>query len=510
MQREAGQRKQFIAWARVSSLRQKKEGFSLEDQESRLTEFAERLGGRIVQLFKIAETATRRDERDTFKEFTAYVKRHHRRLDGMLFVKVDRAARNIQDWAELEQLAESSGVPLFFPDQPSGETPAGRMQRRMSAIFASYQTDQQANDIRAGMKRRIESGLPLGRQFGIRLVRVNGRSIVEHDPVDAPKVKRIFELFAYQPLTLETLAEALARQGVVYTDRSPRFQKSTLHRILHNRIYVGEVWYQGLWHPGSFEPLVDKVTFQAVRDKFGTDFKIYRKPQITFAGGLMKCAHCGHVITAEKKVKRSPDGSVREYSYYRCARYSDEGHPRLRLTEQEIDRQFLALFDTIRIEDAEVRKWFVEVIKARAHSGQDQNQALRKELERQREQVEGKLKALLDLRVEGEITQAEYADKRRELHERLSAVAVQLQSSQLDDRQIADLAVKAFELSQSLRERWVTADYAAKRTILEIMCSDVRLNSGKLEVSLRKPFDLLRDEKLVPLSGATGNRTPIC
>jgi hypothetical protein len=40
------------------------------------------------------------------------------------------------------------------------------------------------------------------------------------------------------------------------------------------------------------------------------------------------------------------------------------------------------------------------------------------------------------------------------------------------------------------------------------MLETVRLNCENLEFSLRKPFDLLRDEKLVPLSGATGIRTP--
>jgi site-specific DNA recombinase len=256
--------KQFVAWARVSSARQKKEGYSLEDQEQRLIEFAGRLGGSVVKLFKIAETATRREERTTFREFTTYVKRSSRRLAGMLFVKVDRAARNIRDWADLEALSEETSVPLFFPDQPTAETPAGRMQRRMSAVFASYQTDQQGHDIRLGHKRRVENGLPLGRQYGYRLIRVNGRSIVEHDPIQAPKVKRIFELFAFQPLTLETLIDTLARQGIIYTDKQPKFTKSTLHRILHNRIYINEVWYQGLWHPGKFEPLVDRQTFQAV------------------------------------------------------------------------------------------------------------------------------------------------------------------------------------------------------------------------------------------------------
>jgi site-specific DNA recombinase len=500
--------KQFVAWARVSSARQKKEGFSLEDQEQRLNEFATRLNGSIVKLFKIAETASKREERTTFREFTTYVKRSSRRLAGMLFVKVDRAARNIRDWADLEALSEETGVPLFFPDQPSAETPAGRMQRRMSAVFASYQTDQQATDIRAGHKRRVESGLPLGRQFGYRLVRINGRSIVELDPIQAPKVKRIFELFAFQPLTLETLIDTLARQGIIYSDRNPTWTKSTLHRLLHNRSYLGEVWYQGIWYPGKFEALVDHETFQAVHDKFGTDFKVYREPELTYASGLITCAHCGRIVTGEKKHKTSPDGTKREYSYYRCSGYSAEGHPKVRLTEAKIDAQLIALFASIKVEDPESRQWFVDVIKARAHSGQSENKQHREELKRQHEQVEAKLSALLEMRVDGEVTQEEYAAKRAELHDRQAALRVQLETTDRDDREVAELAIKAFELSQSLQERWVNADYSAKRTLLSIMLDSVRLNCENVEFSPRKPFDLLRDQKLVPLIGATGIRTP--
>ena len=502
--------KQFVAWARVSSVRQKKEGFSLEDQESRLTEFAGRLGGGVVKLFKIAETASKRDERDTFREFTAYVQKHARRLDGMLFVKVDRAARNIRDWADLEALAEHTGVPLFFPDQPTGETPAGRMQRRMSAVFASYQTDQQATDIRAGHKRRVQSGLPLGRQFGFRNVRVNGRGLIEQDPIDAPKVQRIFELFAYQPLTLDTLADTLARQGIIHTDRQPRFTRSTLHRILHNRIYIGEVSYQGVWYPGKFEPLVDLATFQRVHDRLGSDFKVYHSPQITFAGGRIKCGHYGRVITCETKHKKSPNGTQREYTYYRCTHYLTPGHPRIHWKESEIDEQFLSVFDQIRIDAPDIRQWFIEVIRARAHAGQAENSEHRQELERQQVGLETKLNTLLDMRISSEISPEEYATKHRELHERQAAIRVQQETIDQDGKEIAELAIKAFELSQSLRERWVRADYAAKRTILEIMCKEVLSNSEKMVISLRKPFDLLRDEKIVPLIGATGNRTPIC
>jgi len=500
---DTSHQKQFVAWARVSSIRQKKEGFSLEDQEQRLDDFAKRLDGVVVKLFKIAETASKREERTTFREFTTYVKRNSLRLAGMLFVKVDRAARNIRDWAELEELSESSDVPLFFPDQPSAETPAGRMQRRMSAVFASYQTDQQATDIRAGQKRRVESGLPLGRQYGYRLVRVNGRSLVEHDPIQSPKVRRIFELYAHQPLTLYELIDLLARQGVPYTDRQPRFDKSVLYRILTNRVYLGEVGYQGQWYPGTFAPLVERETFQLAQDRLGG--RVMHKPQITFAGQLMRCGHCGHVVTGEKKRKKSPDGTVRHYTYYRCTHYHTPGHPRVRMTEMEVDRQFVAVFADLRIDDPAIRQWFTDVIRTTAHHGQRDNDARKTDLLRQQQQVDLKLKTLLDLRMENEIGADEYAAKRAELRERQSAIRLQLEVSDLDAEQIADRALAAFELSQSLVQRWVKADYTAKRTILEIMVKSALLNSENIEISLKKPFDVLSNGLSKTLSGGGGN-----
>jgi site-specific DNA recombinase len=273
---------------------------------------------------------------------------------------------------------------------------------------------------------------------------------------------------------------------------------------MHNRSYIGEVLYQDVWHAGTFEPLVDRETFQAVHDKFGTDFKVYREPELTYAAGLITCANCGRIVTGEKKHKTSPNGTMRAYSYYRCSGYAADGHPRVRLTEADIDRQLLAAFGSIRL-DEEARQWFLEVIRTRAHSGQDENKQHREELQRQHAQVEAKLSTLLDMRMEGEITPDEYSVKRGELHERQSALRVQLERSDRDDREIAELAIKAFELSQSLSERWVTSNYNAKRTILSIMLETVRLNCENLEFSLRKPFDLLRDQKLVPLSGGGGN-----
>jgi hypothetical protein len=223
---------------------------------------------------------------------------------------------------------------------------------------------------------------------------------------------------------------------------------------------------------------------------------------------LITCAHCNHVVTGEKMLKTPPNGTKREYSYYRCSRYGDKGHPRVRLTEQQIDPQLKACFATIRIEDATERQWFVDVIKAKAHTGHDQNRQHQKELLRQREQVNAKLQTLLDLRMDGEITADDYATKRQELHDRQNAIALQLQTSDRDGREIADLAIKAFELSQSLREKWIKADYQAKRTILGIMLKSVRLNSENLEFYPKKTVRFAAGGEVHPAQWSDGESNP--
>jgi site-specific DNA recombinase len=150
--------KKYIALARVSSREQQREGFSLDIQEDALRRYADRNGGIIVKLFKIAETASKQDERKVFKEFLAYAKKHAHELTGLLFYKVDRAARNLFDYVELEKLESEFGLEFVSVSQPTENNPAGRMQRRMLASMASFYTEQQSLDVKEGLARRVQEG----------------------------------------------------------------------------------------------------------------------------------------------------------------------------------------------------------------------------------------------------------------------------------------------------------------------------------------------------------------
>jgi DNA invertase Pin-like site-specific DNA recombinase len=481
--------KQFVALARVSSREQEREGFSLEVQEQALRRYATQAGGEIVKLYRIAETASKGDERKAFRELVAYAKKNATFLDGLLFYKVDRAARNLFDYVELERLESEYDLPFISVSQPTENTPAGHMMRRTLANMASFYTEQQSVDVREGLARRVQEGWFVGlAPYGYRNVRKDGRGLVEIDAVPAANVRRIFHLYAYENLTLDGLVERVIAEALVFRASQPKFPRSSIHNILKDRAYIGEISHKGEWYPGKHEPLIDRATWDRVQALLGGH--VYQSHALTYAGDLIQCGHCGHPITGEQKTKKTKSGE-RLYSYYRCTYYNKPGHPRTRVTEADLDQQVLAVFDKMRVEDAEVRDWFRTVLASQTRDAQADSRAQRAELTRQETLIVAQQDRLLNMRLAEDIDQETFARKHTDMRDRLASIKLQLDVLDRSRDETAELAAKVFELSQTLRQQWLTADYAAKRRILEIVFLNCRLEDVTLVPTMRKPFDVL-------------------
>lgn len=483
--------KQYLALARVSSREQEREGFSLEVQEEALYRYAAQNDGEIVRLFRIAETATKPDERRTFRELLVYAQERASELAGVLFFKVDRAARNLFDYVELERLEVDFGLKVIYITQPTENTPAGRMMRRTLANMASFYTEQQSLDVRDGLFRRVQAGLFVGKApYGYRNCRRDGRSVVETDAESARNVRRIYDLYAFEGHTLDSLINELDREGVAYSPRTRRFTRSKLHLLLRDRSYLGEIPYKGQWYPGRQEALVDRATFDRVQRLLGG--QIYRAHELTYASNLITCAQCGRPITGEVIKKQSKRG-VKFYRYYRCSDYNAPGHSRTRLQEKALDEQMLGLFDTLRIEDEKLRHWFARVLREKTKSNQDANQERITELNRQLTMLRRQQDQLLNMRLLEEIDQDTFAAKATELRDRIAHLTVEVDVCDRGRAENGEIALAAFELSQTLRDKWLSADYRAKRKILEIVSLNFRLVDATLVPEWRKPFDVLAE-----------------
>jgi DNA invertase Pin-like site-specific DNA recombinase len=481
--------KQYAALARVSSREQEREGFSLEVQEDALRRFALQNEGEIVRFFRIAETASKSDERKTFRELVAYAKKHADELDGLLFYKVDRAARNLFDYVELERLESEYQVPFISVSQQTDDNPAGRMMRRTLANMASFYTEQQSVDVREGLARRAKEGWFVGHApYGYRNVRKDGRGVIEVDSRAAANIRRIFHLYAYENLTVDGLVERVHAEGLIFRTSSPGFPRASIYNILRDRSYIGEVRHRDEWYPGKHKPLIDRPTWDRVQALLGS--QNYHCHELTYSGELIRCGHCGLPITGECKTKATKAGQ-RSYVYYRCARYTKPGHPRTRIPEADLDRQILAVFDRMRIEDESIRDWFRAVLASQTRDSQAESLAQRDELQRQETLLVQQQDRLLNLRLSDEISEETFARKCTELRDRLASIKLQLDVLDRSHDETAELASKVFELSQTLRQHWLTADYYAKRRILEIVCLNCRLDDTTLVCEMRKPFDAL-------------------
>lgn len=489
--------KRYVALARVSSREQEREGFSLEVQESALAAYAQRTGGEIVKLFRLAETASKQESRKSFRELLAYARDNAAELDGVLFYKVDRAARNLFDYVELERLEADHGIPVVYVAQPTENTPAGRMQRRILANMATFYTEQQSLDVCEGLARRVQSGLFVGKApYGYANLREEGRSGVIVDPKQAAVVRRAFELYAFHSHTLDSLAAKLAEEGNEAT-----FTRSKLHSILRDRAYIGEVKYRDGWHPGSHPPLVDADTFERVQLLFGD--KTYNARDSVYGAGMVRCGHCGKPLVVEIKQKSTAAGP-RTYHYYRCAAYNKGEHPRVRVNEAEFDKQILSLVGRMRIDDEGIRSWIVSVLRAKSKKAEQTASSERESVQRELEAVRKQKQRLLDLRLLDEIESETFAAKQTELRSKETRLLTKLEGCGRQHSERADLAVKVFELSQALSAKWLAADIAEKRLLLEIIGLNWTLDGVNLVPQMRKPFDLLAEGLLV--SSSRGDR----
>jgi site-specific DNA recombinase len=487
--------KRYLALARVSSREQEREGFSLDVQVDALTRYAEREGGTIVKLFRVAETASKTTERKVFKEMLAYARANADKIDGLLVYKIDRAARNLFDYVELERLESVHGVPLIAVSQPTENTPAGRMQRRVLASMASFTTEQQAIDVKEGLARRAQSGLFVGMTpYGYLNVRVNGRSIVQVDKPAAANVRLIFQLYAHERCTLDMICQRLADRDIAYLPEKPAWTRSKVHNILHDRSYIGDLRYQGQWHPGSHVPIVDTTTFAKVQALMGEHE--YKTNDLLYAGGLIRCAHCGGQVTGEKVIKKA---TGKEYVYYRCTMYNRPGHPRVRLREQQIDDQVLALFAKMKQQDS-VTDWFTRRIREWSSQQQQTSRENIGRIEREMTLLREQQARLLNLRLLDEIDADTFGAKNTELRDRIAAFSTQLEATDRSREEQADLALRTFELSQSMAEKWLTADFSEKRKMVEIVVLNFSLDGVSLVPTINKPFDMLVEGLLVPSS----------
>src|SRR5581483_1622244 len=131
-------------------------------------------------------------------------------VDMLLVYRVDRLSRKVRQLAQLTEELDGLGVVLKSATEPFDTgSAAGRMMLQMLAVFAEFEHATIVDRISAGIERRAKEGRWFGGRPPFGYTFSNEERALVPDPVKAPVVRRVFDLYAHKRLGTRTIAQLL-------------------------------------------------------------------------------------------------------------------------------------------------------------------------------------------------------------------------------------------------------------------------------------------------------------
>jgi hypothetical protein len=206
---------------------------------------------------------------------------------------------------------------------------------------------------------------------------------------------------------------------------------------------------------------------------------------------LIKCGHCGHFVTGEEKSKMTKKG-LKPYIYYRYSRYRTAGHPRVRLTEQELDRQLQDMFDSVGDLSDESRNLVQMVARSILETRFEDEKVQVSESKRLLSLLETQRQKLLSRNLSGSISDALFDQQQSEFDERERRLRTQMARQERIGQGIESICGQAVQVFDVLSNDWLAMERRARQLALSALFGGFRLEGHTLVPENRTPLELFR------------------
>ena len=223
---------------------------------------------------------------------------------------LDRLSRSLADAVPIfEKLRDTGrGFICVKQDYLSTQGAMARFTLNQTILVAQLEREMTSERVKAKMVFIAEKGkVPFGKlPIGYR--RISGvKNSIEIDPETAPIVQGIFRAYLAQTGTVVELRKQYAQ----YISN-----QNQLYRMLRNRLYIGEVEYDGKVYQGQHPAIIDRQTFDrvaALLPGHRSSPRPGRQKYQYLLQGLVYC-ECGKKMVPYSVTKK--DG--KRYFYYKC------------------------------------------------------------------------------------------------------------------------------------------------------------------------------------------------
>ncbi len=508
--------KTAVTYLRVSTADQAKrggreEGFSIPAQREANTRKAASLDAVIIEEFVDAgESGTSATKRPELQRMLTYVREHP--VDYCIVHKLDRLARSRADDVAIHFALKQAGVTLVSTSENIDETPSGMLMHGIMSSIAEFYSRNLANEVTKGLVQKASLGgtvtrAPLGYKnihVTDELGRVN--RTVEIDPGRSHLITWAFYRYAEGDATLRTLLEQLTARGLT-TRATPKWPSKpltvmSLHKLLRNPYYKGEVRYRGVIYPGLHEPLVDPQTWQQVQDLLtahntaGT----HQRTNLHYLRGSVYCGSCGSRLMITTARNRWGN----EYPYLVCSgrtrKITDcqrQAMP-VELIEELIEDEYrtIALSPQLRDDIEElVLEDFDTLQKAAAGE--------RQQMEQQRIELTAQRQKLLDAHYAGAVPLDLLKTEQDRIAGQLMRIQEQLADADANYEQARSMLADTLDLTRDCHAAYLEAKDSTRRLFNQAFFAKIYIDEDDetrertVRVDYNSPFDDLLS-RLVP------------
>jgi len=256
-------------------------------------------------------------------------------VDCIMVYKIDRLSRSLMDFARIMETLERHNVSLVSVTQQFNTTSSmGRLTLNILLSFAQFEREiisERTRDKIAAARRKGKwtGGAPV---LGYDRVRDNRGTRLVVNQAEAKQVRTIYEKYLElgSLLAVARWLDAQDWRNKRYETRKGEsrggkdFDKSTLQKLLTNRLYLGKITYKGQVYEGEHEAIVDEDLFGRaqgmLRRNRGSGGKHQRNKYGALLKGLVRCKHCGCAMSHHYATR-----GERRYRYYVCMTAQKKG-----------------------------------------------------------------------------------------------------------------------------------------------------------------------------------------
>ena len=332
-------------YARVSSERQEKE-HTIGSQLEALRAYAAQNGMEIVEEFTDEGYSGARLDRPALDRMRDLAER--REFGVLLTYCTDRLARKFVLQALILEELERFGVQTIFLEGGAADDPLSKLMHQITGAVAEFERAKIIERNRRGKLYRARCGEIVTGNVPFGYVRTPRRDgVAPHVEIQEDKaavVRKIFDIYVKQGLTVRQIAKQLTLDGTPAPSGGREWNWATVDRILHDETYIGTLYYNRFncvvgegtygqkrpyvkrtrrpreeWIPISVPSIIDLATFHQaeIRVKDNQQFSPRNLRETAFLlRGLVRCGHCGLSCFAHT-INRTAE---RPNHYYICPR----------------------------------------------------------------------------------------------------------------------------------------------------------------------------------------------